>query len=206
VAGLMALTALPAAGQQPPSRGPVRGGPNPLTMIRHKAALEELKLTKEQTEKLKDFMTEWRDKMLALVENGQRDKLPGVLKEQQEKLFKILTPEQVKRLKQVTLQVHGLWAMTTPEAAKELRLTDDQTKKLRALQSETEKQMNKLFEGGATTRTEAQKKVAELHAAANEKGLQVLTEEQRARWKGLLGEPFKGKIERNPPGGFRDRR
>ena len=149
-------------------------------------------------------MTGMRDKLLELVENGERDKVPALVKGQEKGLAKILTAGQYKRLQEVVLQVHGLWALTAPDTAKELKITPGQMKKLRGLQAETEKQMKNLPEGAAT-RTEVQKKLAELHRAANDKGLLLLTDEQRARWKALTGEPFKREIRRVTPGGPRAR-
>jgi hypothetical protein len=202
--GLVGLTALPTLGQQqPPSRGSVRGGPNPLLILRHKPVQEELKLSEEQVEKIKEIMGKMRDKMLALIENGERDKVQPVIKELEKDLFQMLKADQAKRLKEVVLQVHGLWAMTTPDTAKELQLTEEQTKKLRDLQAETEKQMDKLYDGDIESRKEIQKKLAELHTGATDKGLQVLTEKQRVKWKEMAGEPFKGEIPRVRPSGLR---
>jgi hypothetical protein len=201
---MVVLLAVDRAPGQPQGRGPVRGGPNAVVMLRHKAVQEELKLTKDQLDQLKALMTGMRDKMLELVENGERDKVPAVVKGQEKGLTKILTAGQYKRLQEVVLQVHGLWALTEPDTARKLKVTPGQMKKLRELQAETEKQMKNLPEGAAT-RTEVQKKMDELHRAANDKGLLLLTDEQRARWKALTGEPFKGEIKRVTPGGPRGR-
>jgi Spy/CpxP family protein refolding chaperone len=197
-----ALAGLAAARGQAPTRGPVRGGPNAVTMLRHKAVQEELKLTEAQREKVKRLMTGMRDKLLELIEGGQRGKVAAVVQEQEKGLAKILTPKQLARLKQVVLQVHGVWALTAPETAKELKITPGQEKKLRALQDATLKEMTKVSDK-ARTRTEAQKKLAELHRAANEKGLELLTAGQRDRYKALSGEPFKGEIQRMLPGAGR---
>src|SRR5262249_22742979 len=153
--------------------------------LRHAPVQDELKLTKEQREKVKDLMMGMRDKMITLVENGEREKVQALIAEQGKALAKILTAEQNKRLEQVILQVHGLWAMTMADTAKELQLTDEQKKKMGDLQAEAEKEMTKQFAGAAATRTEAQKKLSELHQSANEKGLALLTAEQKAKWKAL---------------------
>jgi Spy/CpxP family protein refolding chaperone len=199
-AGVLLALAVPVVAQQPPNQGSVRGGPNPLLMLRHKAVQEELKLSTDQQTKVKDLMMVMRDKMIDLIENGQREKMPAVVQEHQKSLWKILTPQQGKRLKEVVLQVHGLWAMTVPENAGQLKLTAEQSMKLRDLQAETEKQMNKLSKKGEVdSRAELQKRMAELHTKATDQGLQLLTAEQRTTWKGLVGEPFKGEVPRVPP-------
>jgi Spy/CpxP family protein refolding chaperone len=197
------IVARPLLAQEPPSRGSVRGGPTVLGMLRHKAVQEELKVSDKQQEQLKAVMMKMRDKMIAHIENGEREKAAAIVKEHQKDLLNILTAEQAKRLKEVTLQVHGLWAMTVPETAAELKITEEQKTKLRNLQAETEKQMNKLFSGKeASTRTEVQKKMGELHQAATEKGLEVLTAEQRMAWRTMVGQPFTGEIPRVPPMGL----
>jgi Spy/CpxP family protein refolding chaperone len=205
MAGVVVLLAAAASlGQPPDRRGPVRGGPTLVGMLRHKAVQDELKLTEGQREKVKDVMMGMRDKMLELIENGQKEKLPGVMKELEKGLRKALTAAQYKRLKQVILQVHGLWAMMVPETAKELKLTPAQEKKLLALRDEAEKEIGKLSDK-ATSRKELQKKLAELHRGANSKALAVLSEAQRGRWKEMIGEPFKGDVPRVLPGAGRRR-
>lgn len=196
--------ALPLAlAQQPEGRGPVRGGPSAFATLRQKTAMLELKLSEKQVEKIKETMMVNRDKILDAIEKGDRAKAAAATRERDKVLFEVLTPEQGKRLRELVLQVHGLWAMTEPDTAKELQLTEEQKTKLQHLQRETEARMAKLFKGEAATRTEAQKKLAEFHTTANEKGLELLTAEQRAKWKSLSGAPFKGEIQRVPPGGGR---
>ena len=190
-------------GGGPEGRGPVRGGPSAFATLRQKAVMQELRLSEEQVGKIKEAMMAQRDRLLEFIEKGERDKAAALTRERDKTLLKVLTPAQARRLRELVLQVHGLWAMTEPDTVKELKLTEEQTQRLRQLQKETEGRMAKLFEGEAATRTEAQKKLAEYHVAANEKGLTFLTEAQRATWKELSGAPFKGEILRVPPGGGR---
>jgi Spy/CpxP family protein refolding chaperone len=203
--GMVGLTAWAAAGQEGPVRGSVRGGPT-MMMLRHPAVQEELKLSEEQRNKLKEVMMKMRDRTIELIENGERNKVQEVMKGGQKDLEKVLTAKQNKRLKEVILQVHGVWAMITPETAKELRLTEEQTKKLRAIQTESVKAMDKLSEGKAETRKELQKQLGELHTATTEKAVAVLTEKQRGQWKEMQGEPFKGEIHRVLPGRAQEKR
>jgi hypothetical protein len=200
-AAFAAWCILPSAAQQPqqPVRAPIRGAQSRIMMLRHKAVQDELKLSDDQKKKVMEVFMKTRDKMLELVENGQRDKMQALLKEREKDFTAILTPEQTKRLKQVHLQLLGVWALADPEIAKEFQVTEEQGKKLQELQQKTQKEMDEILEGkGAATRTEAQQKAVELHNSANEKGLQILSAEQRDKWKETIGEPFKGEIPRIP--------
>jgi hypothetical protein len=194
---LLAGSLVPA--QPSVGRGPVRGGPSAFATLRQKAVMAELKLTEEQTGRMKQALMALREKMLDAIETKQSDKAAALVQEQEKAIFKLLTPDQGKRLRELVHQVHGLWAMTLPETADTLKLTAEQRAKLKELQAETEKQMNQLFRGAAETRTEAQKKLAEMHIAATEKGVQLLTADQQAKWKALNGAPFKGEIQRVAP-------
>jgi Spy/CpxP family protein refolding chaperone len=192
----MLTVAVSPLAAQLPNQGPVRGGPNPFAMIRQKSVQDELKMSKEQQGKLKEVMTGIRDQLLELIENGEREKARALIKKHEKDILTVLTSEQVKRLKEIILQVHGIWAMTVPETAKELQITAEQKEKILALQTETEKQMKKIFEGEAASRKEAQQKMAELHKSANDKALLLFTDAQKAKWKEMAGEPFKGEIRR----------
>jgi hypothetical protein len=200
VGGFVVAAVLPPLDEPSQSPGLIRFGHKPVLMLRFKAVQEELKLTPEQVQKHQKLLTGMRDQMLTLIENGERKKARSVVDEQEKGLRDILTPGQRKRLQQVYLQVQGLWAMTEADTAKALQLTPEQVKNLRELQAAIEKEIEKSV-GQAGTRSAVQKKLAEHHAAANDKGLLLLTAAQRDKWKEMTGEPFKGEIPRIAPKG-----
>jgi len=198
--GFVVAAVLPALGEPSPNPGLIRFGHKQVLMLRFKAVQEELKLTPEQVQKHQKLLTGMRDQMLALMENGERKKVGAVLDEQEKGLRDILTPGQRKRLQQVYLQVQGLWAMTEADTAKALQLSPEQVKNLRELQAAMEQEITKSI-GQAGTRSAVQKKLGEHHAAANNKGLLLLTATQKDKWKEMIGEPFTGEIPRVPPKG-----
>lgn len=201
-AGVVVLTTSPAPAQQQPGRGPIRGGPNQFVLLRQPAVQEELKLTAEEKEKIKKLFEGFRDRLIEAVENGQRDKMAGLIQEQEKALPTVLNASQRKRLKEVFIQVQGLWALTDPGISKDLQITTEQKKKIQDLQKESEEAMKKLFQqGGAANRKDAQRKLADFHKQANEKGLALLTTAQQAKWKELSGEPFTREIRRVLPMG-----
>jgi hypothetical protein len=88
-----------------------------------------------------------------------------------------------------------MMALEKPDIAKEMQLTDEQTRKVREIRDAAMKEMAKVFEGGADSREEARKKMTEINKANDEKLLKLLSDEQKAKWKDLVGEPFKGELK-----------
>jgi hypothetical protein len=144
----------------------------------------ELKLTEEQTKKVKQFgerlqrdpfrkgrplsPEEWKAKF---------EELPA----QEKALRDMLRPEQARRLRQVALQQRGPDAFNDPAVAQALRLTPEQREKVRKLHEEA----HRFGPGGPRPGNPWEQIVS------------LLTDEQRAQWQELTGEPFKGKIQ--PP-------
>jgi hypothetical protein len=94
---------------------------------------------------------------------GSRPKPPG--EEMEKELSKILTENQLARLKQIAVQLEGPRALLSAERIKKLELTEEQVKKIKRLTRKDEKSLNA-----------------------------ILTEEQQAKWQELIGKPFRGKI------------
>lgn len=175
--------ALPALGQEQPRRPMPPAGPgDPLQVLRDPAIRNELKLTDEQVQKVN-----------AAVEKA---------------LTESLTPEQAKRLKQISLQLRGAEAFNDPKVQEALKLTDAQREKLRSIREEAGQQMRELFQNASGNREEAFKKMTEMRKQIQEKTLAVLTDEQKKTWKEMTGEPYEPRRgERGPrPGGERPAR
>jgi hypothetical protein len=112
----------------------------------------------------------------------------------------ILKPEQLKRVKQISLQQQGAQSLSNLEVASALKLTDEQSSKIKRIQEETRTARGQRGQRGQRDE-EMLKKLAEARKATNEKLMNVLTDEQKAKWKELTGEPFKGEISRPQFGG-----
>ena len=84
---------------------------------------------------------------------------------QEQKLADILTPEQLRRLRQIRLQVEGPAALNSPKMVKALNLSPEQCAKLRALQDQVREKVQELVK--------------------ETKGLS--TEERRAKMPEILG-------------------
>ena len=212
-----ALIASAAQAQQQEKRqrrgGPGgRGGPgmmmrSPLFLLTQKAVQEELKLSDEQVQKAQAAIGEQMRTAGPGLQGLEPDEAAKRRKEMSAKADKvvaeILTPEQAKRFKQVRLQVQGVRAMSDPEIVKELKITDDQQRKIKEIQDDNQKEMRKLRQDAGATQKEMRERQEELRKSTHEKLMSILTDDQKTKWKEMTGEPFKGQLQFGPPGGGR---
>jgi serine/threonine protein kinase len=105
----------------------------------------------------------------------------------------ILTAEQLRRLRQIDLQVRGAAAFRDPDVAAALKLTDAQKERIRAIEGDRLPPPGRRGGPGGP-----QKPPPRLDPETRQEVLKLLTDEQRARWHELAGEPFRGRVL--PPG------
>jgi hypothetical protein len=105
------------------------------------------------------------------------------------KLKAMISADQIKRLNQIRLQFglanQGPLAITAPEIASELSLTDDQREKLNALNGELAERQREMFRSGFDPAANA--KLREERVA---KTTELLSAEQKEKLKTLTGSPF----------------
>ena len=135
-------------------------------------------------EKLQSLTDVPEDKLEGKIRETFKEEIEGPTKE----VEKILKPEQMTRLRQIARQQGGPAAYLSPENAKDLKLTDEQKTKLKDINDELQKDTMALFQGGFSAET--REKMQMLNKEASEKAAGVLTDEQKAKWKELTGEPF----------------
>jgi hypothetical protein len=115
----------------------------------------------------------------------------------------ILSPQQMKRLGQIELQVQGPAAFQDSYIVGELKLTVDQIRQIRDIKDEA---ITGLF-SEPPDRHNAEEFEARLRRAQTaevENVLAILTPEQTARWKEMTGKRFEGSVSRRGffgPGG-----
>ncbi len=201
----IAVLVAPAIGQQQKKqRGQGRGGfgfgGGGLFLLAAKPVQEDLKLSADQVKEVEELQAKQRDSFQGLQDLSQEERIQKMqenAKKTQEAVDKLLKPEQQKRLKQLNLQSTGPMGLArNEEAAKQLGLTEDQIEKLRELQPRGGFGGFKKGDDPA----EARKKAAESRRANNEKAMELLTAEQKTKWKEMIGEPFKGEFP--AAGGF----
>ncbi|HEV3119062.1 MAG TPA: hypothetical protein VGY58_18555 [Gemmataceae bacterium] len=201
--GLTALLASPAMAQR--GRGGRGGMGGPAGLVNNKGVQKELKLTDEQVKKAEDALKTIREKhqeefagIRDLPQEERGEKFQALNKtvgeEQMKALSDILSADQIKRLKQISLQTRGAQAFNDAEVQKELKLTDDQKDKIKTINDDARQEMGSIFQGGGDFQ-ENQKKIAALRKETMEKVSGVLTDDQKKAWKDMTGDPFEVKFE-----------
>ena len=170
-------------------------------LLRHKAVRDDLKLTHREARRIHEFTEEqWKkaQQVEELPDAKERDrKYEEMTKEDEKFLDEILTPAQHKRLDQITLQVAGLLWIKRPDIAAELKLTDEQKKRAVKYQEEARKEMEELLH--STTRRDRHAELRKLHEASKKRLLELLTDEQEAKFHEMIGEPFRGELRFDEP-------
>ena len=205
------LAALAVCAQAQPPRGG-RGmqggmGAGPAQLIQSKTVQTELKLTDEQTAKLKEWgaaqQGKMREAMQGIDPSEMREKFPAILAEMRKttdkELGEVLKPEQVKRLKQIEFQMAGLRGLMSPDTAKALDITDEQKEKVQSVMMDVAKDMRDLGEeygtrgfqppADADKAKEYAKKSEQITKDATGKVLKVMTDEQKKKYEEMAGAP-----------------
>lgn len=166
-----------------------------LILLRQKSVQEDLKVTPEVAQKVAEFTTkesEEYQKALKLNETERKAKIEELERANRKFLEDNLSAAQRKRLGQITLQVTGLQQLTRPEVARALNLTEEQQKKFKEMHQEARKEFAGLI--NSKDREGRNEKLAKLREAYDKKIDDLLTDEQKAKAKEYIGEPFKGKL------------
>ena len=192
-----ATPTLPAAAQQGQKKGLVpEDGAVQVMLLRQQSVRDELKLTDEQADKLHEFADrQWKNAQHIhehLDAKEHNDRYAEMAKENDRFIHEMLKPDQLRRLNQITMQTAGLLWVTHPEIADELKLTDDQKQRAKRLQQEARDEMHDLIH--SQTKEGRDEKLAELRQTSRKRLDSLLTDDQKAHWKEMAGEPFRGKL------------
>lgn len=203
----IALANSSASAQQPRRGGGPGFGPNPMMLLGQESVQKDLKLTEDQTTKIKDHQQKSFGAFAGLRDlspEERQKKMQEINQENDKFLAEVLKPEQKKRLDQIVLQQRGGDALTDPKIQESLKVTDDQKEKIKAIGEDFRKTMadfRQQNQGGGGDFQAMFQKMQEMRKANSEKLLKLLTTDQQAKWKELTGETFTGKIEFRRPGG-----
>mgnify|MGYP001141762364 CR=1 FL=1 len=207
--GLAALMATPAMAQ---GRGGFGfGGRAGLSMLLGNPSVqEELKLDDSQKDKAREFVEKSREKATAA-----REELQGLDQEERFKRMRefmaesntaarkaaaeILKPEQVKRLEGIELQVAGANAFEEEALQKKLGITDEQKTAIASIVQSSNEEVREIFQNSGDDRQAAMEKIREHRKETLAKVEGKLTDEQKTKYKELLGSPFEVKFQ--PRGG-----
>jgi Spy/CpxP family protein refolding chaperone len=165
-----------------------------LLLLRQKSVQTELKLGPDFARKVSEFTNKEADAYgdaLKLQDAERKNKIDELRRANQKFIEENLSDAQRKRLDQITLQVTGLQQLNRPEVAKRLNLTEEQQTKFSAMRKAARKSLEAIFAAGGEGKNE---KLAELRAEIDKKIGAVLTDEQKAKVREAVGEPFRGEL------------
>ena len=166
-----------------------------LLLLRQKSVQKELGLSPATIQKIMAFTTtesEAAGKTRGLDEAARKQAFVMLAKKNQQFLAETLTPPQSKRLDQIMMQFTALTQLLRPEMVKGLKLSDGQVKNLQDMQTEARKALVEILE--AKERAGKGEKVTKLRDETRQKILAVLTDEQKAKVREMVGPPFEGEI------------
>ena len=127
----------------------------------------------------------------------RRSKFVALARANDQSMRTILTPTQLKRLEQITLQIQGLMAFSRPEIVSRLRLTDAQRDRIRQIEAEAFAFLMQQV-GLDDHRPAAENARGKMFRDAMEKAIKTLAAEQLAQWNDLIGQPFAAATDMPP--------
>jgi hypothetical protein len=164
-----------------------------LLLLRQKSVQKELELSADVIQKIIAFTnaeSEEAGKALKLGEAAAKEEFEKLAKKNEKFLTDNLTAKQSKRLEQIMMQFTALTQLTKPEMIKELKLSDEQVKKFKEMQTVARKALAELYQA----KEGKSEKFAKLREEGRMKILALLTEEQKAKVREIVGPPFEGEI------------
>jgi Spy/CpxP family protein refolding chaperone len=171
-----------------------------LLLLRQKSVQQELKIAPALAKKIIAFTNmEYAaaKKALKLDEKELKKKFEELREKNRKFLQDNLSEAQRKRLRQIRLQVTGLHQLNQSEVAKALNLTKAQREKFKAMQKEARNKVKEIL----AAKEGKNEKLAKLRKEINKQILAILTDEQKAKAKEAVGEPFKGELLFEEPEG-----
>lgn len=179
------------------------GGGGKSMLLNREDVQRDLALTSTQKDKLEgareEMMEKMREAFTAARESGGdmsavRPQMEKMMKESEKTLLAILTPEQAKRLKEISIWINGNRSLLDEEIQKDLKMTDDQKSKAKNLQTKQGEAMQSLFEkmrNQEIDREEMQAAMKKNNDILDAELGKLLTADQAAQLKSMKGKEFK---------------
>lgn len=173
------------------------------SLLTNPVVQKDLALNDDQKTKMGELMRKVSENHIE-ISGGGEEEMREQLREYQEKFDKqmmdglkaILDEKQMTRFGQINRQSQGIRGFTDKEAKPKLALTPDQTKKIEALTEAFDNEHGELIHSIMQTDGNSQelrigpaetKKLQAMAAKYYDKGLAILTEEQKVKWQELVG-------------------
>lgn len=201
--------------------GTDRPGTDPLSLMQNPQIKQELKLTDEQVAQIKTVEQEFREslkkefsgidwKSLDAKARDQKftevtEKTKQQIQSTRDKVGKIFTPDQLKRFKEITLQIYGFGALSYDQFTDDLKLTSDQQKQLGDIRDQLGKKIRANLTVPQGNDQDAMKKAIadnrkrteQILQASNQQAIAILTPDQQKNLEKLRGQEFK--LQQTPP-------
>ena len=154
------------------------------------AVQQELQITSEQLEALGGLIGN-RSGGGGRGQGGGRGAGGARGAEMEAQLAEILNEAQIKRLSEIRVNVLGANALTDSKVAEAVGLTEADLQKIEEARSNAFAEMRQnMMSGGGGDRSAMMEKIQEMRASVDKSIMEMLTEEQAARFQTLKGEPF----------------
>jgi serine/threonine protein kinase len=171
-------------------------GAGQLDFLEQPSVLDDLRLSGEERERVAELSRHLRKQRwesfreFGRLSSSERQKrFLDLARANEAAVAQILTPEQLRRLGQIALQVQGPAAIRQADIAATLKLTTAQKERIRAIEAE----MLPWPPRGPDLETQRR-------AASQRITREVFTAEQAKQWKDMIGETFEGPAHFCPPG------
>jgi eukaryotic-like serine/threonine-protein kinase len=170
-----------------------------LPLLKESSVLDDLRLSEEQRKKAMDLAARIDKQRWDLFggrfsPNERRKRSLDQARAGNTEARQILSEKQMRRLRQIALQLQGAGAFREPDVAAALTLTAEQRERIRAIDEEAffAGMLNMHGPGGlseeARNTHETKRKEAVLRIRT------LLTDEQSRQWEEMTGEPFEGQV------------
>ena len=187
-------------------RGGAGGGDPTFGLLMNEKVREEIELMPDQAEALKKIRDDGGDRGGRPdfdFQNASEDERAEFFKKMQderkvrsdkmrEQLEEVLLPGQLKRLKEISIQVQGVAALANEEVQKELKVTDAQKKELEEarekIQNEMRDKMRELMASG--DRDKMREAFGKVREDIETQVLAVLTASQKTEFEKMKGDKF----------------
>ena len=178
-----------------------------IMLMRAEAVQKELALEEAQTKEITALAAQMQSEAMEIFSGLQdltpeerQKEMPLVMKmitekgkELQEKVDKVLNAKQSTRMKELSLQRRGVDALQDDTVIAELKLSDEQKKKLETVRDEIadkQQEIIKSLTSGGGDQGQIREKMGELRKEAGEKAMAILTDSQREQFEKMKGPKF----------------
>jgi hypothetical protein len=183
-----------------------REGDNPTLLFMDPAVQRELASSPEQQAamtRLSDTFSrehgQLLDEYFRLSHEQREARWADLMHKNELRIAAVLTPAQLKRLRQIAVQQQFVRAFDDPRVVDALQLTPTQREQIRGIQDESSVA---ILSRWAAEPKDSRKLIEEIWRTNIGRIVALLTPEQVVAWEELIGLPFEGELRFRPPGGY----